>query len=101
MPVKFTQTRLPESYYQRRDFDYENENSATWTTWQTGQQSDIRRRFASDVEKMRFDCCCNHTSVVVELLGMIMAVPCFDELRTKQQLGYTASCGASASYGVR
>jgi secreted Zn-dependent insulinase-like peptidase len=36
----------------------------------------------------------------LDLLGYIMWEPCFDYLRTKEQLGYSVSCGVKNNNGV-
>jgi secreted Zn-dependent insulinase-like peptidase len=37
---------------------------------------------------------------LADLCEQVMYEPCFDELRTKQQLGYTVFCGMRLTQGV-
>lgn len=60
------------------------ENSVVENYYQVGLSSD-----ATSVEK-----------AVVDLLDQIFSEPCFDTLRTKEQLGYTVASGVRHTHGV-
>mmetsp|Transcript_40356 Transcript_40356/g.104428 ORF Transcript_40356/g.104428 Transcript_40356/m.104428 type:complete len:420 (+) Transcript_40356:256-1515(+) len=62
--------------------DAGNRNAAVEMYWQLENTSDHRAK------------------VVVDLLEALMSEPLFDTLRTKQQLGYVASCGTRYTQGV-
>lgn len=40
-------------------------------------------------------------NMLLELLAQIMSEPCYDTLRTKEQLGYIVSCGVRRSNGTQ
>lgn len=66
--------------------DAKNRNIAVEMYWQLGRPS-----FALE----------SRESAKVELLSAILTEPLFDQLRTKQQLGYVASCGARWTHHVQ
>ena len=59
-----------------------HKSSAVGTYYQCGMQS-------------------THENTLLELIGQIFAEPAFDELRTKEQLGYIVWCGLRRSNGTQ
>ncbi|XP_026471826.1 insulin-degrading enzyme-like [Ctenocephalides felis] len=57
----------------------------------------------SSCTEIYFQCGMQSTeaNVQLELLAQIMSEPCFDTLRTKEQLGYIVSCGVRRSNGTQ
>lgn len=72
-----------EYYYQRMNINVDDHNSATYNWYQAGQTDDVS------------------LSARLSLLDEILREPCYDQLRTKEQLGYIVwstlrtSCGVS------
>ena len=63
--------------------------------WQAGQAAETKGQRAADAQQRL------RRSVLLDLLGTAIHTPCYDTLRTKEQLGYMVWCFPSSTYGVR
>jgi len=81
LPVSILQTKTPTVWFEDCP-DAGNRNAALEMYWQLEHTSEHKPKVALD------------------LLEALMCEPLFDTLRTKQQLGYVASCGMRHTQGV-
>lgn len=86
--------------YQAEGANPDDVNSAVYVTWQVGLRdhcgADVApSRRAGDGAQGGVAPQCVTRSVLVDLLGDLLYTPAFDELRTKQQLGYIVFAWAS------
>ncbi|XP_046397980.1 nardilysin [Ischnura elegans] len=79
--VRVCQIPLGEYYCRVKSFNMEDRNTSLTNYYQIGC--------------ITLESCC-----IVELLLMFMEEPLFDELRTKQQLGYNVSCSLRDTFGI-
>ena len=73
-------------------------NSAIEVYWQIGR--DATAAAAADRDATRPRGAGAHERLLADLLEQILEEPLFDALRTKEQLGYSVSCGARWTDGV-